>query len=87
MTPELEILARLMRRRYGQPDGGLIREWDRGGFGVGEMAEQEVAFDLGLIFFVRQELREPGLGHADALEQIALRLGHLSVEPASPSRG
>ena len=38
-------------------------------FGI-EVAKEQVAFDLGLVFLVGQELRDPGLGHAEALEQI-----------------
>ena len=57
------------------------------GFGGVGIVEQQVAFDLGLVLLVGQELRNPGFGEADALEQITRGLGHLVIQPAGPGGG
>ena len=62
-------------------------EWDDAGVVGGEAAQEEVAFDFGLVGFVGQELRDPRRADAEAVEEVARGLGHLAVEPAGPGGG
>ena len=66
---------------------GRCGERECGRFVGAEAAEEQVAFDFGLVGFVGQELRDPGFADAEAAEEVARGLGHLAVEAAGPRGG
>ena len=78
-------VPRSLKRR--SPSSGGSGSGSVAGFVGAEAAEEQVAFDLGLVGFVGQELRDPGLADAEAAEELARGLRAFAIEPAGPGGG